>query len=76
MTTVVVGGGPTGTEFAGELMHFINSDLAKIDPERARDCRYRCFMPFTTVMSNTGQTLHQRLMHGNNRHTVKLARCS
>jgi NADH:ubiquinone reductase (non-electrogenic) len=45
LTTVVVGGGPTGTEFAGELMHFINSDLAKIDPERARDCRYCTFTP-------------------------------
>jgi NADPH-dependent 2,4-dienoyl-CoA reductase/sulfur reductase-like enzyme len=45
LTTVVVGGGPTGTEFAGELMHFINSDLAKIDPERARDCRCCTFIP-------------------------------
>lgn len=39
LTTVVVGGGPTGTEFAGELADFINKDLAKIDPERARDSR-------------------------------------
>ncbi len=44
LTTVVVGGGPTGTEFAGELADFINSDLAKIDPERARDCRWVPFL--------------------------------
>ncbi|GAB4820804.1 hypothetical protein N2152v2_007850 [Parachlorella kessleri] len=37
--TVVVGGGPTGVEFAGELADFINRDLQKIDPDRARDMR-------------------------------------
>ncbi|EFN58862.1 hypothetical protein CHLNCDRAFT_140737 [Chlorella variabilis] len=36
---VVVGGGPTGVEFAGELADFINRDLRKIDPSRARDMR-------------------------------------
>ncbi|KAI3436606.1 hypothetical protein D9Q98_006023 [Chlorella vulgaris] len=36
---VVVGGGPTGVEFAGELADFINKDLRKIDPGRARDMR-------------------------------------
>ena len=37
--TLVVGGGPTGVEFAGELADFINRDLYKIDPDRARDMR-------------------------------------
>jgi NADH:ubiquinone reductase (non-electrogenic) len=36
---VVVGGGPTGVEFAGELCDFILRDLHKIDPDRARDMR-------------------------------------
>lgn len=36
---VVVGGGPTGVEFAGELADFVNRDLRKIDPSRARDMR-------------------------------------
>ena len=39
---VVVGGGPTGVEFAGELADFVNRDLMKIDPERARNTRVRC----------------------------------
>ena len=37
--TVVVGGGPTGAEFAGELADVINRELQKIDPDRARDMR-------------------------------------
>ncbi len=37
--TVVVGGGPTGVEFAGELADFIRRDLQKIDPDRGRDVR-------------------------------------
>jgi hypothetical protein len=36
---VVVGGGPTGVEFAGEICDFINGDLHSIDPDRARDIR-------------------------------------
>ncbi|KAK9817823.1 hypothetical protein WJX72_002730 [[Myrmecia] bisecta] len=36
---VVVGGGPTGVEFAGEISDFMNTDLRRIDPERARDMR-------------------------------------
>ena len=30
---VVVGGGPTGVEFAGELSDIINKDLTRIDPD-------------------------------------------
>lgn len=37
--TIVVGGGPSGTEFAGELADFINTDLARIDIARAKDMR-------------------------------------
>lgn len=37
--TVVVGGGPTGVEFAGELSDFIGRELYRIDPDRARDMR-------------------------------------
>ena len=36
---VIVGGGPTGVEFGGELADFVNKDLNKIDPDRARDVR-------------------------------------
>lgn len=32
LTTVVVGGGPTGVEFAGELHDFFFEDLKKLDP--------------------------------------------
>ena len=35
--TVIIGGGPTGVEFAGELSDFISKDLAKVDNDRARD---------------------------------------
>jgi NADH:ubiquinone reductase (non-electrogenic) len=38
---VIVGGGPTGVEFAGELADFVNRDLARIDNDRARDMRVR-----------------------------------
>lgn len=34
-----MGGGPTGVEFAGELADFVRKDLAKLDPNRARDMR-------------------------------------
>ena len=36
---VVVGGGPTGVEFAGELTDFIQKDLHRIDPDRAADIK-------------------------------------
>ncbi|KAK9842472.1 hypothetical protein WJX81_001619 [Elliptochloris bilobata] len=39
LSVLVVGGGPTGVEFCGELGDFIRSDLMKIDPDRARDVR-------------------------------------
>lgn len=37
--TVIVGGGPTGVEFAGDLADFINRDLHRLDPSRAADMR-------------------------------------
>lgn len=36
---VIVGGGPTGVEVAGELSDFIARDLDKLYPERARAMR-------------------------------------
>ena len=36
---LIVGGGPTGVEFAGELVDLVNEDLMRLDPERARDIR-------------------------------------
>lgn len=36
---LVVGGGPTGVEFAGELCDFINKDLKRLDPDRAADIK-------------------------------------
>jgi len=44
--TVIVGGGPTGVEFAGELSDFISKDLAKVDNDRARDMRCAGFLSF------------------------------
>ncbi|KAI8463743.1 MAG: hypothetical protein J3K34DRAFT_526753 [Monoraphidium minutum] len=37
--TVIVGGGPTGVEVAGELANLINRDLTKIYPDRAKSMR-------------------------------------
>lgn len=37
---VIVGGGPTGVEVAGELTDFIANDLAKLYPERAKAMRW------------------------------------
>ncbi len=36
---VIVGGGPTGVEVAGELTDFIANDLAKLYPDRAKAMR-------------------------------------
>ncbi len=36
---VIVGGGPTGVEVAGELTDFINQDLKRLYPERAKAMR-------------------------------------
>lgn len=36
---IIVGGGPTGVEVAGELSDFINRDLKRMYPERARSMR-------------------------------------
>lgn len=39
LSVIVVGGGPTGVEFAGELSDFIAKDLKKIDNGRAADMK-------------------------------------
>lgn len=36
---VIVGGGPTGVEIAGELADFVKKDLMRLDPHRAHDMR-------------------------------------
>lgn len=36
---VIVGGGPTGVEVAGELSNLINRDLKRIYPDRAKAMR-------------------------------------
>ncbi|KAL6749899.1 pyridine nucleotide-disulfide oxidoreductase-domain-containing protein [Haematococcus lacustris] len=36
---VIVGGGPTGVEVAGELTDFVNEDLRRLYPDRARAMR-------------------------------------
>jgi NADH:ubiquinone reductase (non-electrogenic) len=36
---VVVGGGPTGVEVAGEIIDFIDSDMRRLYPDLARDTR-------------------------------------
>ena len=43
LSVLVVGGGPTGVEFAGELSDLVKRDLTKLDPERAEDMRYSMF---------------------------------
>ena len=40
LSVLVVGGGPTGVEFAGELSDFINKDLRRLDNERASEMRH------------------------------------
>lgn len=40
LSILVVGGGPTGVEFAGELSDFINKDLKKLDNGRASEMKY------------------------------------
>jgi NADH dehydrogenase FAD-containing subunit len=37
---VIVGGGPTGVEVAGELSNLINRDLHRIYPDRAKAMRW------------------------------------
>lgn len=37
---VIVGGGPTGVEVAGELSNLINRDLKSIYPDRAKAMRW------------------------------------
>jgi NADH:ubiquinone reductase (non-electrogenic) len=37
---VIVGGGPTGVEVAGELSNLINRDLKRIYPDRAKAMRW------------------------------------
>ena len=39
LSVLIVGGGPTGVEFAGELSDLINKDLKRLDPDRAADMR-------------------------------------
>ena len=41
---LVVGGGPTGVEFAGELSDFVKKDLMRLDAERAADMRYSMYI--------------------------------
>ncbi|CAD7695202.1 unnamed protein product [Ostreobium quekettii] len=36
---VIVGGGPTGVEFAGELCDFVKEDLSRVYPNRAKSVR-------------------------------------
>lgn len=36
---VIVGGGPTGVEFAGELCDFVRQDLSRVYPNRAASVR-------------------------------------
>ena len=40
LTVAIVGGGPTGVEFAGELCDFVREDLKRLYPNRARAIRY------------------------------------
>ena len=36
---VIVGGGPTGVEVAGEIVDFVDSDMKRLYPDMARDAR-------------------------------------
>ncbi len=54
---VVVGGGPTGVEFAGELHDFITQDLRPITPELAPYFQITLCEASNQILSSFGQSL-------------------
>lgn len=52
---VVVGGGPTGVEFAGELQDFFESDLRKWIPDIADNFKVTLVEALPTVRSDDPQ---------------------
>lgn len=73
LNILVVGGGPTGVEFAGELSDFINKDLKKLDNGRASEMKYdllaaqRLALPFALftmyVTDTVAVTVAAHLLH-------------
>ena len=53
---VVVGGGPTGVEFAGELQDFFESDLRKWIPDIADNFKVTLVEALPTVCSTRSQS--------------------
>lgn len=49
--TVVVGGGPTGVEVAGEIHDFFEQDLRKLNPEAVADFRVTLIEALPSVLS-------------------------
>ncbi|ODQ65905.1 alternative NADH-dehydrogenase [Nadsonia fulvescens var. elongata DSM 6958] len=52
---VVVGGGPTGVEFAAELQDFINEDLSKTYPELAKEIKVSLVEALPNVLNMFGK---------------------
>jgi NADH:ubiquinone reductase (non-electrogenic) len=50
---VIVGGGPTGVEAAGELSNLINRDLRRLYPQRAKSMMWvpLCCHPGDTLVT-------------------------
>ncbi len=60
---VVVGGGPTGVEFAAELNDFIREDLAKWYPTLIPDIRITLLEATRQILSSFDSRLSQYAMH-------------
>ncbi|ODQ68231.1 FAD/NAD(P)-binding domain-containing protein [Nadsonia fulvescens var. elongata DSM 6958] len=54
---VVVGGGPTGVEFAAELQDFVDDDLKRSCPEIAKDIRVTLVEALPNVLSSFSKQL-------------------
>eukprot|EP00930_Biecheleria_cincta_P068101 TRINITY_DN5521_c0_g1_i1.p1 TRINITY_DN5521_c0_g1~~TRINITY_DN5521_c0_g1_i1.p1 ORF type:complete len:619 (-),score=69.26 TRINITY_DN5521_c0_g1_i1:108-1913(-) len=57
LTFVVVGGGPTGCEFCGELSDFVRNDLRRFYPALASLVRIMLFHRGTEILPSFGETL-------------------
>ena len=70
---VVVGGGPTGIEFAGELQDFFKEDLAKWFPEIADKFKVTLVEALPSVLPSFSKSLIDvslAMIHANEVHRI------